>query len=68
MISWYTIGYFYFDYFTNLFSSEIFMPKQELNPCPKVSVVLPMYNADAYVGQAIESILNQTLTLSLIHI
>lgn len=38
------------------------MPKQELNPCPKVSVVLPMYNADAYVGQAIESILNQTLT------
>lgn len=29
---------------------------------PKVAVVMPTYNCEAYVGEAIESILNQTLT------
>lgn len=36
------------------------MLEKELNPSPKVSVLLPMYNAEKYVSQAIESILNQT--------
>jgi len=29
---------------------------------PKLSVILPVYNSEKYVGQAIESILNQTYT------
>lgn len=29
---------------------------------PKVSVVMPTYNCEAYIGEAIESILNQTMT------
>ncbi|HOJ48978.1 MAG TPA: glycosyltransferase family 2 protein, partial [Bacillota bacterium] len=28
--------------------------------CPFVSVVMPAYNASKYIGQAIESVLNQT--------
>lgn len=31
-----------------------------INSCPVVSVIMPVYNAEKYVGQAIESILNQT--------
>jgi glycosyltransferase involved in cell wall biosynthesis len=31
-----------------------------MNPEPKVSVIMPVYNAEKYVGEAIESILNQT--------
>ena len=27
---------------------------------PKISVVMPAYNAEKYIGEAIESILNQT--------
>ena len=27
---------------------------------PKVTVLMPVYNAEKYVGEAIESILNQT--------
>ncbi|MGN1081310.1 MAG: glycosyltransferase, partial [Acutalibacteraceae bacterium] len=27
---------------------------------PKVSVVMPAYNAEKYIGEAIDSILNQT--------
>jgi glycosyltransferase involved in cell wall biosynthesis len=28
---------------------------------PLISVIMPVYNAEKYVGEAIESILNQTL-------
>ena len=29
-------------------------------PLPMISVLMPVYNAELYVGEAIESILNQT--------
>ena len=29
---------------------------------PKVSVIMPVYNAEKYIGEAIESILDQTYT------
>lgn len=31
-------------------------------PTPKISIIMPFYNAAAYLDQAIQSILNQTLT------
>ncbi|MBR4903147.1 MAG: glycosyltransferase [Selenomonadaceae bacterium] len=40
--------------------------KKELNKlknsydCPAISVIIPLYNAELYIGEAIESILNQT--------
>ena len=33
-----------------------------MNPSPAISVVLPVYNAEAYVREAVESILAQTFT------
>lgn len=33
-----------------------------MNPVPTISVLMPVYNADRYVAQAVESILNQTFT------
>ena len=29
---------------------------------PKVSVVMPVYNGEAYIGEAIDSVLSQTFT------
>jgi glycosyltransferase involved in cell wall biosynthesis len=31
------------------------------NPAPKVSVIIPIYNTDAYLSEALDSICNQTL-------
>ena len=33
-----------------------------IDTCPRVSVIMPVFNAEKYVGQAIESILSQTFT------
>ena len=33
-----------------------------MNHPPAISVILPVYNAEAYVREAVESILNQTFT------
>jgi glycosyltransferase involved in cell wall biosynthesis len=30
------------------------------SPIPKISIIVPMYNTEAYIGECIESILNQT--------
>lgn len=35
---------------------------QKTKSCPKVSVLMPAYNSEKYIGEAIESILNQTFT------
>ena len=34
----------------------------KMNQSPAISVILPVYNAKAYVREAVESILNQTFT------
>ena len=31
------------------------------NFSPKISVVIPMYNAEKYIGECLKSVLNQTL-------
>lgn len=36
--------------------------KVSVNPSPKITVLMPVYNCELYVGEAIESILNQTYT------
>lgn len=33
-----------------------------MNPSPKISVAMPVYNGEKYLGEAIESILNQTFS------
>jgi glycosyltransferase involved in cell wall biosynthesis len=39
------------------------MPKRESQPDdPEISIIMPAYNAEKYIGAAIESILNQTFT------
>ncbi len=35
---------------------------QENNKIPKISVIMPNYNCEKYIGEAIESILNQSFT------
>lgn len=38
------------------------MTEQAERGCPRVTVFIPVYNAEAYVGQAIRSVLEQTFT------
>ncbi|MGB8686760.1 MAG: glycosyltransferase family 2 protein, partial [Microcoleus sp.] len=30
------------------------------NPTPRVSVIIPAYNGDSYIAQAVESVISQT--------
>ncbi len=39
---------------------EEYAPDEEMPDCGKVSVIIPCYNHEAYVKQAVESVLNQT--------
>ncbi|MFN0050095.1 MAG: glycosyltransferase family 2 protein [Cytophagales bacterium] len=38
------------------------MEKEKMNSKPLVSVIMPLYNAEKYVGEAIQSIIDQTYT------
>lgn len=43
--------------------NEQIQQNRSINDCPPlISVVMPVYNTEAYVGEAIESVLNQTFT------
>jgi len=38
---------------------EFFLKRKKIKSCPKVSVLMPVYNGEKYLRKAIESILNQ---------
>jgi glycosyltransferase involved in cell wall biosynthesis len=42
--------------------SEIWWPMQTEEKLPRISVLMPVYNNDRYIVEAVESILNQTVT------
>lgn len=36
------------------------MNKSILGPDPKISIIIPVYNVEQYLGRCMESVLNQT--------
>ena len=38
------------------------MVAKKMNACPKISIVIPMYNVEKYIGDCLESILHQSFT------